>query len=67
MKPVNDMDGSTREAVEVKIRSVYQEDLISLLYDIEHCPYSLVIKRMNIRRIERDSNLDVILKVVRYG
>ncbi len=67
MKPVNDMDGSTREAVEVKIRSVYQEDLISLLYDIEHCPYSLVIKRMNIRRIERDSNLDVILEVVRYG
>lgn len=67
MKPINSMDGSPREAVELKIRSVYQEDLISLLYDIEHCPYSLVIKRMNIRRIEKDSNLDVILEVVRHG
>ncbi len=67
MKPVGVTDGSTREAVELKIRAVYQEDLISLLYDIEHCPYSLMIKRMSIRRVERDNNLDVVLEVVHYG
>lgn len=67
MKPISDPANSAREAVELKIRSVYQEDLISLLYDIEHCPYSLVIKRLSIRRVERDNNLDVTLQVVRYG
>ncbi len=66
-KPVSVPADSSREAVELKIRSIYQEDLISLLYDIEHCPYSLVIKRLNIRRVERDNNLDVTLQVVRHG
>jgi hypothetical protein len=67
MKPVSDPADSSREAVELKIRSIYQEDLISLLYDIEHCPYSLVIKRLSIRRVERDNNLDVTFQVIRYG
>jgi hypothetical protein len=67
MKPINDPSNSAREAVELKIRAIYQEDLISLLYDIEHCPYSLVVKRLNIRRVERDNNLDVTLQEISYG
>jgi hypothetical protein len=67
MKPVSDPANGSREAVELKIRSIYQEDLISLLYDIEHCPYSLVIKRLSIRRMEKDNNLDVTFQVIRYG
>lgn len=67
MKPVSDPADKSREAVELKIRAVYQEDLISLLYDIEHCPYSLAIKRLSIKRVEGDSNLDVTFQVVRYG
>ncbi len=67
MKPISESGDSAREAVEVKIRSVFQDDLISLLYDIEHSPYSLKIKRLNIRRVERDSCLDVTFQVVHYG
>ncbi|MDI9541540.1 MAG: hypothetical protein QM310_01465 [Pseudomonadota bacterium] len=67
MKPISDPGDSSREAVEVKIRSVFQKDLISLLYDIEHSSHSLKIKRLNIRRVERDSSLDVTFQVVHYG
>jgi type II secretory pathway component PulM len=67
MKPISEPGDSSREAVEVKIRSVFQEDLISLLYDIEHSPHSLKIKRLNIRRVERDNCLDVTFQVVHYG
>ncbi len=67
MKPVTDPTSSAKEAVELRLRSIYQEDLISLLYNIEHCPYPLQIKRVNIRRVEKDSNLDVVFQVVRYG
>jgi len=67
MKPVSDSGDASREAVEVKIRSVFQDDLISLLYDIEHSPYSLKIKRLNIRRVERDNSLDVTFQVIHYG
>ncbi|HON37792.1 MAG: type II secretion system protein GspM [Desulfomonilia bacterium] len=67
MKPISESGGSTRESVEVKIRSVFQDDLISLLYDIEHSPHPLKIKRLNIRRVERDNCLDVTFQVVRYG
>lgn len=67
MKPISDPGDASREAVELKIRSVYQEDLISLLYDIEHSSYALVIKRLNIRRVEKDNNLDVTFQVVNHG
>jgi len=67
MKPISDMSDSTKESVEVKIRGIYQEDLISLLYGIESCPSGLRIKRLNIRRVERDKNLDVTFQVVFYG
>lgn len=67
MKPISDTAASSRESVEVKIRGIYQEDLIGLLYGIENCRTPLRIKRLNIRRVERDKNLDVTFQVVHYG
>jgi len=67
MKPISDAAELTRESVEVKIRGIYQEDLISLLYGIEQCRTPLRIKRLNIRRVERENNLDVTFQVVHYG
>ncbi len=67
MKPVNDPTGTFKEAVEVKIRSIYQEDLISILYDIENCRYNLRIKHLSVKRVEKDNNIDIVLRVVRYG
>jgi type II secretory pathway component PulM len=67
MKPVSDPADPKKEAVELKIRSVYQEDVINLLYDIEHSPYNIIVKSLNIRRVDKDSNLDVTIQVVRYG
>jgi type II secretory pathway component PulM len=67
MKPVPDPKDPGREVVELKIRSVYQEDVISLLYDIEHSPYSVVVRQLSIKRVDKDSTLDVTFQVVRYG
>jgi type II secretory pathway component PulM len=67
MKPISDSSGSAREAVEVRIRSVFQDDLVSLLYDIEHSPYALKIRRLNVRRVERDGTLDVTFQVFHHG
>ena len=67
MKPISDAADSSKESVEVKIRGIYQEDLIGLLYGIESSPASLRIKRLNIRRVERDKNIDVTFQVVHYG
>jgi hypothetical protein len=67
MKPISDTAGQSRESVEVKIRGIYQEDLIGLLHGIENCPSPLRIKRLNIRRVERDKNLDVTFQVIHYG
>jgi len=67
MKPISDAAELSRESVEVKIRGIYQEDLISLLYGIENCRSPLRIKRLNIRRVERDKNIDVTVQVIHYG
>lgn len=67
MKPISDAAASSRESVEVKLRGIYQEDLIGLLYGIENCQTPLRIKRLNIRRVERDRNLDVTFQVVHFG
>ncbi|MGC9324909.1 MAG: type II secretion system protein GspM [Desulfomonilia bacterium] len=67
MKPISDSSDSSRESVEVKIRGLYQEDLIGLLYGIENTPYSLRIKRLNLKRLEREGILDVTFQVVHYG
>ena len=67
MKPIGDVSGSSKESVELKIRGIYQDDLIGLLYGIDSCPFNLRIKRLNIKRIERDKNLDITFQVVLYG
>jgi type II secretory pathway component PulM len=67
MKPVPDPADATKEVVELKIRSVYQEDVINMLYDIEHSPYSIMVRRLDIRRVDNGNNLDVTFQVVRYG
>lgn len=67
MKPVPDPADPGREVVELKIRSVYQEDVINLLYDIEHSPYSIMVRQLSIKRVDKDSALDVIFQVVRFG
>ncbi|HNY65735.1 MAG TPA: type II secretion system protein GspM [Deltaproteobacteria bacterium] len=67
MKPVSDPADASKEVVELKIRAVYQEDVINLLYDIEHSPHSIIVKKLNIKRVEADSKLDVTFQVVRYG
>jgi type II secretory pathway component PulM len=67
MKPVPDPSDPGREVVELKIRSVFQEDVVNLLYEIEHSPYSIVVRQLNIKRVESDSTLDVTFQVVRYG
>ena len=67
MKPITDTTEANRESVEVKIKGLYQEDLIGLLFGIENTPYPVKIKRLNLRKIEKDGNLDVTFQVVSYG
>jgi len=67
MKPISDAGDSSKESVEVKIRGIHQEDLIGLLYGIESYKTPLRIKRVNIRRVEKDKILDVTFQVVHYG
>ena len=67
MKPISDAVDSSKESVEVKIRGIYQEDIIGMLYGIESYKTPLRIKRLNIRRVERDKTLDVTFQVVHYG
>jgi hypothetical protein len=67
MKPITDTTEAHRESVEVKIRGIYQEDLIGLLFGIENTPYPVKIKRLNLKKVEKDGNLDVTFQVVSYG
>jgi type II secretory pathway component PulM len=67
MKPISDAGDSSKESVEVKIRGIHQEDLIGLLYGIESYKRPLRIKRLNVRRVERDKTIDVTFQVVHYG
>ena len=67
MKPISDAVDSSKESVEVKIRGIYQEDLLGLLYGIESYKTPLRIKRLNIRRVEREKTLDVTFQVVHFG
>lgn len=66
MKPLGALGGA-KESVEVKIRGIYEVDLIGLLYGVETNPHGLRIKRINVRRVDRDNNLDVTFQVVYYG
>jgi Type II secretion system (T2SS), protein M len=67
MKPITDTTEVGHESVEVKIRGLYQEDLIGLIFGIENTPYPVRIKHLIIRRQEKDSNLDITFQVVSYG
>ena len=50
-----------------KIRGLYQEDLIGLLFGIETTPYPVKIKRLSLKSMEKDGNLDVTFQVISYG
>lgn len=67
MKPITDTTEAGRESVEVKIRGLYQDDLIGLLFGIENTPYPVKIKHFTIRRQEKDGYIDVTFQVVSYG
>jgi len=67
MKPITDVTEANRESVEVKMRGLFQEDLIGLLFGIETNPYPIKIKRLSLKRVEKDGNLDVTFQVISYG
>ncbi|HPE46702.1 MAG TPA: hypothetical protein PK380_12600 [Deltaproteobacteria bacterium] len=67
MKPITDTTEAGRESVEVKIRGLYQEDLINLLFGIENTQYPVRIKHLIIRKQDKDANMDVTFQVVSYG
>lgn len=67
MKPVTDSTEQGRESVEVRLKGLYQEDIIGLLFGIENTPYPVKIKRMNLKKSDKDANFDVTLQVVSYG
>ncbi len=67
MKPITDTTEATRESVEVKIRGLYQEDLIGLLFGIENTDHPVKVKRLNLKKMDKEGNLDVTFQVVSYG
>jgi hypothetical protein len=67
MKPVSDPTEGNRESVEVKIRGLYQEDLIGLLFGIESSQYPVKIKRFSLKKAEKGDLLEVTFQVVSYG
>jgi type II secretory pathway component PulM len=67
MKPISDVTEANHESVEVKMRGLFQEDLIGLLFGIENNPYPLKIKRLSLKRVDKDGNLDVTFLVISYG
>lgn len=62
MKPVASA-GNEREAVEIRIKGVFEEDLIGFLYGIDTSPTPLKVNRFNLRKSEKDKNLDVTFQV----
>jgi hypothetical protein len=67
MKPITDTTEVARESVEVKIRGLFQEDLIGLLFGIENTAHPIKIKRLNLKKMDKEGNLDVTFQVVSYG
>jgi hypothetical protein len=67
MKPITDTTEANRESVEVKIRGLYQEDLIGLLFGIENTSHPIKIKRLNLKKMDKEGNIDVTFQVVSYG
>lgn len=52
-----------KESVEVRIKGLYEDELIGLMYGIDTCRTPLKIRRLNVRRIEKDKNLDATFQV----
>jgi hypothetical protein len=62
MKPVASA-GNERESVEIRLKGVFEEDLIGFLYGIDTSPTPLKVNRFNLRKSEKDKNLDVTFQV----
>jgi hypothetical protein len=67
MKPISDSTEANRDSVEVKMRGLYQEDLINLLFGIENSPNPVKIKRLILKKAEKGDVLEVTFQAVSYG
>ena len=66
IKPVTGGAGE-KETVEVRIKGLYEDDFIGLFHGIDTCPTPLMVKRLNLRRVEKDKNLDATFQVQVHG
>jgi hypothetical protein len=67
MKPISDSAEANRDSVEVKMRGLYQEDLINLLFGIENSQSPIKIKRLIVKKSEKGDVLEVTFQAVSYG
>jgi len=66
MKPISDST-ENRDSIEVKMKGLYQEDLINLLFGIENSPTPVKIKRLILKKDEKGDALEVTFQAVSYG
>jgi len=62
IKPVTGGPGE-KETVEVRIKGLYEDEFIGLFHGIDTSPMPLVVRRLNLRRVDKDKNLDVTFQV----
>jgi hypothetical protein len=67
MKPISDSAEANRDSVEVRMRGLYQEDLINMLFGIENSPSPVKIKRLIVKKDEKGDALEVTFQAVSYG
>lgn len=66
IKPVAGGPGE-KETVEVRIKGLYEDEFIGLFHGIESSPTPLMVRRLNLRRVDKDKNLDVTFQVQVHG
>jgi len=66
IKPVTGAAGE-KETVEVRIKGLYEDEFIGLFHGIDICPTPLMIRRLNLRRVDKDKNLDATFQVQVHG
>jgi len=66
IKPVAGGPGE-KETVEVRIKGLYEDEFIGLFHGIDTCPTPLMVRRLNLRRVEKDKNLDATFQVQVHG
>jgi len=66
IKPVTGGAGE-KETVEVRIKGLYEDEFIGLFHGIDTCPTPLMVRRLNLRRVDKDKNLDVTFQVQVHG